>query len=152
VTALRPSDDGQALGLGLLARGDDDAGTDGVDGDRLLDEAMLARFNGGGEMHWTEHGRRGHEHERAIRCHDLLVSVIAHEELRRGQLVGLVDLLNAIFERIGESHDLSLDTQDLARRDELRESASATATATDEGDLYLSGYGPLSAQDARSCG
>ena len=151
MTALRPGDDGQALGLGLFAGGDDGAGTHWVDRHWLFDEAMLAGFDGGGEVHRTEHGRRGHEHERAIRRHDLLVGVIAHKQLRRGQLVGLVDLLDTIFERIGQSHDLGFNTEDLAGRDELNQGAGAAATATDEGDLNLGGHGPLSTQDAR-CG
>ena len=152
VTALRPGDDGQALGFGLLARGDDDAGTDGVDGDWLFDEAMLARFDRGGEMHWTEHGRRRHEDERAIRRHHLLVGVVTHEEFGRGQLVGLVDLLDTILERIGQRDDLGFNAEDLTGRDELRESAGATTTAPDEGDLNLSGHGSLSTQDARGSG
>ena len=152
MTALRASNDGQALSLGLFTRGDDGTGADWVDGDGLLDEAVLTGFDRGGEMHRTERGRRRHEDERAIRGHDLLVSVIPDEEFRGWQLIGLVDLLDSILKRIRQCDDLGFDTEDLAGRDELAQGTGAATTAPDEGDLNLCGHGPLSAQDARGSG
>ena len=151
MATLGASDDGQPLRLGLLAGSDDGAGADGIDGDRFLDEAMLASLDGGSEMHRSECRRCGHQDKGAIRRHDLLVGVITSEEFRGREVVGLAQLLHAIIKGVTEGDDLRLDAQDFAGRDELPEGASTTTTATDEGDLDL-GRHCVGTQDRRGGG
>ena len=143
--------DGEPLLLRFLAGGDDGAGADRIDGDRLLDEAVLARGHGRREMHRTEGRRRGHDHEGAVGRHDLLISVIADEDLGRGELVGLVDPLRAILEGIGQGDDLGFGAQELAGGDELAEGARTATSAADQGDLDL-GRDRLPAEHGRSGG
>ena len=141
--------DGEALLLGFFAGGDDGAGTDRIDGDRLLDEAMLARGDGGGEVDRAERRRRGHEHEGAIGRHDLLVGVVTDEDLGRRKLVSLVEALRTILEGIRQGDDFGFGAEDLAGGDELTEGAGTTTAAADEGYLDLGGD-RLSAEDRRS--
>ena len=100
VPALRTGNHGQALRLGLLAGGDDGAGADGIDGDRLLNEAVLAGIDGGGEMHRAECRRGRHEHEGAIRGHHLLIGIITREKFGGGKFVNLSEFLDLVFKGI----------------------------------------------------
>ena len=101
MTTLSTGHDGEALLLGFLAGGDDGTGANRVDGDGLLDEAVLTSSDGGGKVNGAKRRRGRHEHEGAVRGHDLLVSVVTDEDLGRGKLVSVVQALGAILEGIG---------------------------------------------------
>ena len=79
VAALGAGDDGQALGRGFFAGGDDRAGADRIDGHRFFDEAMFAGFHRGGEMQRPEGRRRGHQDVVAIGGDHFLIGVKAAE-------------------------------------------------------------------------
>ena len=91
----------------------------------------FASFDGSGEVHRAERRRSGHQDERTIGRHDLLVSVISHEELRGGKVVGLTEFLHAIFEGVGKRDDFRFDAKDFAGGDELTEGAGTATAATD---------------------
>ena len=151
MTTLGAGDDREALLLGLFAGGDDSAGADRVDGDGLLDEAMLTGGDGRGEVHWAESRRGRHEHEGAVGGHDFLVGVVADEDLVRGKLVSVVQALGTVLESISQGDDLGFGAEQFAGRNELAEGASAAAAATDQGDFDL-GRDRLAAQDGRGGG
>ena len=89
MTTLRPRDDPQPLRLRPLRRLDDGAHPRGVDGDRLLHEDVLPRLDRRGEMHRSEAGRGGEDHEVDVARDHLLVGVESGE----ATLLGHVDLL-----------------------------------------------------------
>jgi hypothetical protein len=82
-------------------------------------------------VHWTERRGRGHQDERTIGRHDLLVSVISRKDLRGWKIVGLAQFLDAIFKGVSQGDDFRLDAEELARGDELTEGAGTATAATD---------------------
>ena len=102
-------------------------------------------------MNGAKRGRCRHEHEGAVRGHDLLVSVVTDEDLGRGKLVSVIQALGAIFKGIGQGDDLRFRAEQLAGCNELPKGASAATAAADEGYLDL-GRDRLAAQDGRGGG
>jgi hypothetical protein len=84
VAALRTGDDREALGAREFAELDHATAPGGVDGDRLLDEDVLSRFDSRGEVQRPEIRRRCHRHKLRVALHHFAVGVESREAPLRG--------------------------------------------------------------------
>ena len=96
VPPAQAGDDGEILLLRLAARLHDALDAGRVDGDRLLDEAVLALVDGVREVLRPEMGRRRQQHDVDAAVDHLLVAVEADEHVVVGHLHAVLDFIDPL--------------------------------------------------------
>ena len=157
----RPETIARSFRFGLLARFDDAPHAGRIDRDRLLDEGVLAFFDGVRQMLRPKMGRLGQQHDVDVAVDHLLVGVEAGEHMARLDLHLVLALrksaelveagLGEIGERIANGHEHIIRTG----MQRILRGTGAAPTATDEANFdrftHAGMHGPRHGERTGQC-
>ncbi len=155
VAALRAGDDPEAFLLRELRGGDHGLVARGIDAHRLLGEHVLARLDGGLEVHRPEARRGCEDHVVRVAGNHLLEGVPARELAilgDRGAVAELLQVLQAVGEAIREEVACGHEADAHGRVQRVLDRAGAATAAADDADADLVAAGRPCARDVRGRG